>query len=215
MMLARTSLLDECIDRLGSSALHPETLPFSANDTTAGSETELQAAVIGNSNSVDLPLAIRKSNYFENVVRRAAAGDTSARSVSKLLDYLQGDGDDVWENSWVRLPARTLSPLARAVLDQDLRADKTDPYGNYRSDIHNFCFTTGREERIRVPVSYLVKLALADAIDRETSVPNVVRLTGLRAMSNFLNDNTSPETSSLHVVSLRYPGQKGLALARE
>src|SRR5215510_12237451 len=131
-MLARTSLLDECIDRLGSSALHPETLPFSANDTTAGSETELQAAVLGNSDCVDLPAAIRASNYFENVARRAAAGDTSPGSVSKLRDYLQGDADGVWENSWVRLFIRTLSPLARAVLDQDLRADKTNAWGNYR-----------------------------------------------------------------------------------
>jgi hypothetical protein len=38
-------LLGECIERLASSADCPETLPFSLNDTTPGSETELQAAV--------------------------------------------------------------------------------------------------------------------------------------------------------------------------
>src|SRR5262249_30216794 len=161
MTLATITLLGECIDRLGSSVNHPETLPFSLNDTTAGSETELQAAVLGKSDDVDLPISIRASNYFENVARRAASGDTSPRSVRKLLDYLEGDSDCVWENSWVRVPLRTLSWLARVVLDQDLHSDKANPLAPYRSDLRAFCFASGGEDFIRIPISYLLKLALA------------------------------------------------------
>ncbi|MGD9729953.1 MAG: hypothetical protein AB7V39_26745, partial [Nitrospiraceae bacterium] len=52
---------------------------FSAYDITAGSENELQAAVVGHSTDVDLPLAIRSSNFFKNIVNRAAAGEHSTR----------------------------------------------------------------------------------------------------------------------------------------
>lgn len=43
-----------------------ESLPFSRGDATAGSETELQAAVFGDRKRVDLPLTIESSNYFGN-----------------------------------------------------------------------------------------------------------------------------------------------------
>jgi hypothetical protein len=187
MTLSRT-LLGECIERLGSSADCPETLPFSLNDTTAGSETELQAAVIGRPDCVDLPVSIRTSNYFQNVARRVAAGDTSPRSVSKLIGYLKGDSDDVWENSWVRFPIRALAPLARFVLDQDLQSDRTNPSSPRRSDIQTFRFNKDGEEFIRIPISYLLKLALADAIDRVPYAPHLARCAGTQAMSHFLND---------------------------
>src|SRR5262245_18247567 len=48
-------------------------LPFSAQDVTAGSESELQAVVVGDKNSVDLPLTIERSNYYANIARRVAA----------------------------------------------------------------------------------------------------------------------------------------------
>jgi hypothetical protein len=47
-------------------------LPFALGDTTAGSETELQAVVAGGNNQVDLPISISQSNYFANIMRRAA-----------------------------------------------------------------------------------------------------------------------------------------------
>src|SRR5262245_18674533 len=195
MTLARTALLGECIDRLGSRVDRPETLPFALNDTTAGSETELQAAVLGKADCVDLPISIRTSNYFANVMRRAAAGDTSPRSVSKLLEYLQGESHGVWENSWVRLSVRTLSPLARAVLDQDLRAEKANPLGAYRSDIGSFCIMERGEEFIRIPISYLVKLALADAIHDVPSDPSLIRFVGLQAVSYFLTEHQFPQAT--------------------
>jgi hypothetical protein len=46
-------------------------------------------------------------------------------------------------------------------------------------------------------------------------VPSVIHCAGLRAMNHFLNDNTSPETYSLHVVSIRHLLAHGLALASE
>ena len=42
-------------------------LPFGPDDVTAGSESELQTAVVGDSQCVDLPLHIRHSNFFANV----------------------------------------------------------------------------------------------------------------------------------------------------
>ena len=39
-----------------------DALPFSLHDATAGSETELQAAVAGTRETVDLPVTIQESN---------------------------------------------------------------------------------------------------------------------------------------------------------
>ncbi|MGZ8394686.1 MAG: hypothetical protein ACXWWJ_07945, partial [Nitrospira sp.] len=41
-------------------------LPFSQDDITAGSESELQAAVCGRSEDVDLARTIHASNYLKN-----------------------------------------------------------------------------------------------------------------------------------------------------
>ena len=51
-----------------------ESLPFCGNDVTAGSETELQAVVMGKSENVDLPQTIQNSNYFKNIIKRACSG---------------------------------------------------------------------------------------------------------------------------------------------
>jgi hypothetical protein len=59
------------LDRLGNA------LPFSAHDATAGSENELQVVVQGSRDSVDLPLAVATSNYFSNIVKRTAAGESA------------------------------------------------------------------------------------------------------------------------------------------
>jgi len=54
--------------RLGVSYASREelaaTLPFSLDDVTAGSESELQAVVCGAKEDVDLPLIIEQSNFF-------------------------------------------------------------------------------------------------------------------------------------------------------
>src|SRR4029077_5693892 len=104
----------------------------------------------------------------------------SRRSISRLECYLEENGEGIWENSWVRFPPDRLGPLASLILDEDLRADKSDPASAYRTDAgrcrssHNGC------ESVHVPISYLVKLALADALDCPEEVPTAIRATGLR-----------------------------------
>ncbi|HTY20534.1 MAG TPA: hypothetical protein VMC44_02745, partial [Geobacteraceae bacterium] len=83
-----------------------ESLPFSRLDTTAGSENELQVAVSGRREEIDLPIAVEQSNYFANIMKRAAAGDTPLRLVKDLERFLSDNPDGVWENSWVRFPRR-------------------------------------------------------------------------------------------------------------
>lgn len=192
-----------------------ESLPFSCDDSTAGSETELQAAVSGDRKCVDLPLMIESSNYFANVVRRAAAGDTSRRAITDLERYLTGNAEGLWENSWVRFPAARLSGSAREVFDADLLMDKKNPHGLFRGDANKFVFHQSGEEYIRVPISYLIKLSLADVIGSQDRAPDLIRSTGIRLMDHFLNDNTSPETFSFYVVPLRAETGFGRAIARE
>src|SRR3974377_2199748 len=69
------------IDACEKSDVFLESLPFSLNDTTAGTESELQAAVIGDRSSVDLSLTIEQSNYYANTVRRALAEDTPRKAL--------------------------------------------------------------------------------------------------------------------------------------
>ena len=203
-----------CLEVLGIRPGHIEDLPFTL-DVSAGSETELQAAVIGRAESVDLPLSILTSRYFANVVRRAGAGDTSRKAVSRLERYLESNTNGVWENSWVRFPLRSLNDYARGVLDKDLRSDKTIPGSTYRQDAHKFILHQNGVEFVRVPVSYLVKLSLADATFASNGGRRRVREAALRLMPCFLNDNTSPETHSFHIVSLSPRDGYGRALAKE
>jgi hypothetical protein len=189
----------DALARLGAYA---GVLPFSPNDTTAGVENELQAVVVGDAACVDLPRIIRESNYYGNSGRRP-----------QLDRYLAGG--DVWENSWVRFRARALAPLARTTLSIDLLADKAHPEKGRRSDSHRFLFREGDDEWVRVPVSYLLKLALADALGAAPRVSGPAWQTGRRLLGHFSNDNTSPETHSFHVVPLQPASGMGRAIARE
>lgn len=189
--------------------------PFSAYDVTAGSECELQPAVAGSRRDVDLALTLQTSNYFRNVVKRAAAGDSPTRAVSDLERFLSKAPTRVWEHSWVRFPRRLLSDFAEHVFDQDLRADKRQPDGPIRSDADRFLVVCQGETWVRVPVSYLLKLALADAISTGPALPPEIRRLGERLMGHFLNDNSSPETHSFYVAALRPETGMGRAIARE
>ena len=192
-----------------------ERLPFSAGDTTAGTETELQAVVLGGRGDVDLPLTIEQSEYFANIAKRAASGDTPRRNFAFLERYLCGNKEEVWENSWVRFPRQRLSPLARQIFEEDLLADKANPQAGRRSDAAKFCIAGPRgEELLRLPISYLLKLSLADLIGSQT-LPPALDATARRLMGHFLNDNTSPETFSFQVVPLTMAGGMGRGIARE
>lgn len=189
-------------------------LPFLPEDVTIGSETELQTAVSGNRSAVDLPLTIEGSRYFANVRRRSRTGDLTHRSVTELEGFLASNAGGVWENSWVRLPLSRLSPAARRILEEDLARDKSKSRGPRRSDAGTFFLEQGGESLLRVPVSYLLKLALADATTRPAATSEVLRRTATRLMGCLTNDNSSPETLSFHLVSLAPPA-RGLAVARE
>lgn len=192
------------------------TLPFSANDVTAGSESELQAVVCGAKEDVDLPLLIEQSNFFANMMKRAAAGETPRKSVADLERFLADNPSRVWENSWVRFPRRNLSRFAQDVLEKDLLADKKNQASGQRADSARFMFRDASgEEMLRLPISYLIKLALADLIGSQHILPDIIRHTGIRLLEHYLNDNTSPETFSFNVVSLTPGSGMGRAIAKE
>jgi hypothetical protein len=210
---------DQLLARLGvdvsSSDSLLATLPFVGDDVTAGAEAELQAAVYGSSHSVDLPGAVRESSYFAHMTRRAHSGEASRQRIDELNAWLDDNRDGVWENSWVRFPRRNLNGFADAILRRDLLVDKRRPGGGLRSDHSRFITGGTPHDEVHVPISYLVKLALADAIGGAGGLPCVVRDTGMRLLDHFLNDNTSPETFSFHVVPLSPHRGLGQALGRE
>jgi hypothetical protein len=196
-----------------SAAGFAASLPFGAWDATLGSENELQTAVLGSRQTADLPLMIEGSNYYRNLLRRTLTGDASRRSVSELAAHLAENPEGVWENSWVRFPLERLGAYARSVLERDLQADKRCP-GPRRSDCERFFLRQDGEAYLRVPVSYLLKLSLAEAIgDAEPS--SLVRASGERCMRHFLSDNTSPETFSFYPVAADQQTTPGAAIAGE
>jgi len=191
-------------------------LPFSLDDVSAGSESELQAVVAGSKEHVDLPLIIEQSNYFDNMMRHAAAGETPRKVVADLERFLNDNQSGIWENSWVRFPRNRLSSYAGEVFEHDLLADKNNPNAGRRSDVDRFSFRDASgQEMLRLPISYLIKLALADLVGSQPLLPPVIKQTGIRLMDHYLNDNTSPETFSFNVVSLNPRDGMGKAIARE
>ena len=206
---------EESLRAAGVDAADPSTIPFCGADATAGSETELQVAVSGRRDTVDLPRSIESSSFFDNVARRAEAGDMPKRAVSALEHWLDSADERCWDNSWVRFPRRLLRSWAADVLSSDLLADKSEARGPRRADAERFFVLEGAEEHVRVPISYLLKLALADSLDFGRRTPFLFRRMGEKLMTRFLNDNTSPETVSFHTVRLNPNAGSGEALARE
>ncbi len=193
-----------------------DSLPFGPEDITAGTETELQAAVGGLRSDVDLPIRIQDSNYFANVVRHAATAEAPGRAVAEIVRFLSHNPDGVWENSWVRLRYADLGAYAARVLDADLRRDRRDPLGPLRGDAHRILYRRpDGHTGVRVPISYLLKLTLAGIIGRRGRVPALVYQTGHRLMAHYLNDNCSPETLSFNIRPLNRAGGMGAAVADE
>lgn len=170
--------------------------------------------VTGTRDQVDLARAVAESNYFKNLTRRAAAGDASTSLVRDIEDYLSENRENVWENSWVYFPADLMTPYARDVFEGDLFADKRERRAR-RSDAGRFEIERNGIRCIRIPVSYLLKLAMADAISVGRDPHPTIRATGDRLMRHFLNDNTSPETFSFHTVGSEAGAKLGQALAEE
>ncbi len=186
-----------------------EDLPFTWEDATAGSETEFQTAVIGPRGQVDLPRTVLESRYAKGLRRRAACGEYPAQVLAALEKVLASEPEGVWENSWVRVPVVRLSPTAREVLEEDLAADKSVPGSPRRGDGESFFVYEEGEQLLRIPVSYLLKLALAQAMDGP--LRGEAHL-AQRLLPHFSNDNTSPETFSFAPQSC---AGGGMAVARE
>jgi len=193
-----------------------ELAPFTPGDITVGVENELQAAVQGQQQDVDLARSIRESNYFQNLIKRGLRGDLPRSRSRELLEFLDANRENVWENSWVRFPRRLLSPLAASTFDHDLLADKRHPGGPCRSDRDRFQFFLRGEAWLRVPVSYLLRLSLADVLGSspEARSPEISRL-GRSLLDHFVSDNTSPEILSFYVATDHNGLSAGQATARE
>ena len=188
--------------------------PFAAGDTSTGMEYELQVAVEGDHSAVDLPLIIADSTFFRNTAKRAARGDLPQSSINSLRDFIHSNKTNVWENSWVRLAEDRLSRFARKQLNYDLLADKSLPDGRQREDASRFSVVVKGQTLLRLPISYLLKLALADAIGSSASISPVLFKTGRELLSLFLSDNTSPEILSF-TIPVALDGQVGKMAARE
>jgi len=199
-------------DRLG---INVGSLPFAPADATAGSESEMQTVVMGKRTDVDLPLVIEQSNYLTNIRKRAKSGDTSAKIMTDLERYLNANNEGIWENSWVRFPIKKLGKYAQEVLQRDLSADKDNTAKGKRSDIDHFLYQHNGEDFIRMPVSYLLKLSLAEMVGSSGLTDPMIYKTALKVMDNFLNDNTSPETSSFYITAMPSDSGIGSNVAKE
>lgn len=175
--------------------------PFGSGDTSVGMEYELQVAVEGDPEDVDLPRLIKASNFFKNTEKRAARGDLPKESVTALRDFLEKNDSRIWENSWVRLDANVLGDFAGKVLSTDFLADKRYADGPRRKDIARFECEQGGRKYLRIPISYLLKIAFADCIDPVSSLPEDLRLSSSKLLGNFQSDNTSPEILSFTIPS--------------
>jgi len=178
--------------------LSVEELPFASCDATAGSEDELQAVVAGRPSDCDLSLSIRESRFFRNIARRRASGEAPRGALLELEAFLS-DSRGVWENSWIRLPQSRLSAHALQVFQTDLKVARNGSISE-RSDASRFRFTQNGEPWLRIPISYAMKLSLADLAGAQPHMPEAMRAEASRLMQHFLSDNTSPETTSFHIV---------------
>lgn len=207
--------LDRAVAALRASGCDPknaDTLPYCHKDLTAGSEMEFQVAVLGSWKNVDLPQSILGSDDLTDQKKRVARGESSSTRLSQLVDFLKNPKTSVWENSWVRIPVKKTSKSVNEEFLNDMHSDRLDSSSVLRSDRNIFEFEKDGEKWIRVPVSYLLNLALA-SIQGE-SIPQVEQFVE-KLKIHFLNDNTSPESTSFHVMNPGEASGRGIEIARE
>lgn len=135
------------------------------------------------------------------MARMAESGDLPRQSLDALDAYLNNNADDVWEHSWVRFPIDRLSPYARQLFAKDLLADKQNGCRSLRKDCDRFSETGDGGTLLRVPISYLLKIALADAVGEENTRQDA-RQIAETLYGHFLSDNTSPEITSFQPVTM-------------
>jgi hypothetical protein len=108
-----------------------------------------------------------------------------------------------------------ISQQAQLLMERDLLADRQKPALGYRHDRDRFHYTKAGEPYVRIPISYLVRLSLADVLSSDLIRRSGAERVGRRLLGCFLNDNTSPETSSFHICRLRPEDGNGQAIAKE
>ncbi|MHB8810183.1 MAG: hypothetical protein ACYC9M_09240 [Desulfobulbaceae bacterium] len=211
--------LRSCLARLAASLglqdWPADHLPFCRQDITMGSESELQTAVTGSRDRVDLPRVIGESNYYRNIIKRTRTGEFPQRIISGLEHFLRNNQDNVWENSWVRVPLHALHDRTRREFEQDLLKNKADSNSGFRTDLDRYHFNHEGQPWARFPISYLLRLALSDWLHRTADLPHILLRTGGRLRSHFLNDNTSPETISFYLARGTAENSVGISLAKE
>jgi hypothetical protein len=196
------------------SRLLLDNLPFAPGDVTAGSEDELQAVVVGSAAACDLPITIRDSRFLKNIARRSSSGEAPRSTYLELQQFLNDHGQ-VWENSWIRFPERHLSPHAMNTFLADMKIGERGQLKRHRADSVKFTFEEKGEAWLRIPISYALKLALADLSGTQPHMPEKMRTEAKRLLRCFSNDNTSPETTSFHIVAPREQALIGESVARE
>ena len=196
------------------SELQLDAVPFAPGDVTAGSEDELQAVVVGHAAACDLPITIRDSRFLKNIARRSSSGEAPQKTYLELQEFLN-DHEQVWENSWVRFPESRLSPHALNTFVADLKIGERGQLKRRRADSVKFTFEQAGETWLRIPISYALKLALADLSGTQPHMPEAMQVEAKRLLHHFSNDNTSPETTSFHVVGSTEQVLIGEAVARE
>lgn len=250
-------------------------LPFSDRDATCGCENEFQAVVMGSPEDVDLPITIKASSCYRNLLKRNRRYRENHKKVTGFEQYLAPDGSgqsqkhlpdanlqedlvvnqylhmdnislgnktnsnpepleeagsrsdkdvnshnqnksftNVWENSWVRFPKHHLNLYANQVLDNDLHYDKQNLISGYRKDINRFLINIDGVDFLRIPISYLLKIALANAVGNPALHPEL-RSTARKMMNCCINDNSSPEILSFFPSPLRIATGREIKAVRE
>ncbi len=213
-MLIRTEASPTTLQGKRHQRLALSQFPFGPGDVTAGSEDELQAVVGGKSDTCDLPVAIRESKFYRNLTKRIESGEAPRRTYLEIEKFLSDSGE-VWENSWIRFPESRLSAHALATFQSDLGLHPRDTLKPSRNDSHRYSFMHQGRPWLRVPISYALKLALADLMGSQPRAPELIWLEAERLLGHFSNDNTSPETTSFHVVAATAQRTTGEQVARE
>jgi len=174
--------------------------PFGKGGVTGGIETELQTCVIGSRDNVDLPLYIKNSSYYKNLQKRTRNGEYSPKKLQELDRFLEENRDNTWENSYVYFKDRYLNNFAKSVIEHDLLSDKSNQQSGKRSDMEKFILHKNGEKYWRFPVSYFLKISLANYIGEDNSLNQPTKNTLKKLLDKFSNDNTSPEVISFYVV---------------
>ncbi len=166
---------------------------FTPGDITVGVENEYCTAVAGAPSVVDLPR--------ELLWRRGR--DATGEAVARLIE---GNRAAVWEHSYVRFPHSSLHPAAAKLLQSDIGA---------RDDQARYLIRESSASWLRVPPSYVLKLALADITGNESEQRQGFVERAAQVMRGLLNDNTAPELTSVFIAGGNAPGGIGRAVADE